>query len=662
MWMTSRCSTIPVVNIKNLVHFLPDRNRLPSMLLAFSVLFLTQAASAEQQSDVAMIVPAVAPRVGPNMEPTAAPTTAPTATPAEAATAAPTYLDDQQAQLAKNCSCDLDTYFEFCPEAGPNSGVSPETRFIPWTEDDKKKLCAVLERILKTVPGLVISAGSTDKVRLFKATNLQVMKYGHEKNFADVPGVSLISGIALSEHFFKRNDQYEFLLHELTHRADFGGHICYSKAWCDFAVPHIARYHLQNQMLTERESWHFDHRLRSKNRWPSLYGTENVQEAFAEYMTALICPQGFTVDPSFKEKFANRLLVPSDADLLWAHHVRKGTLEYQRKNLDVAIAELQEATKIDANNPYVHDYLALCYAAKDDTTNGLPESQQTIDLFDAAGVPRWDSTRISAELVQIGLLRSAHQYADEKQKLDEILIQLPNDSESYRKRAHCLERSGQLSAAASDLYNANRQSVWRKAFNPFASDVDTAMKERLIDRFVMSQPRSDWALRIRSRYKELLADKEVDPGKKNDLYVSALQDMENSLGSNDCSEVSGLVDCAQIRLKLEDVDGAKRDILSALALNPDAIDAHIFCIRLQELAGETELAQKEFEHVKEMIYAPLVGTASGMFQASSLVLPWPKDPALELQYFLNGNGRRLTGIDDIGRCDRSKFAEIRIDD
>jgi Tfp pilus assembly protein PilF len=386
--------------------------------------------------------------------------------------------------------------------------------------------------------------------------------------------------------------------------------------------------------------------LRKRHRWPSLYGTENVQEAFAEYMTAFIYPQEFTVDSTFKEKFARRLLVPNESDLLWAHHVRKGTLEYQRKNIDQAISELQEATKLDSNSPYVHDYLALCYSAKNDLTPGLAEAERTLNLFDAADVPRWDSTRISAEFVQISLLRSAHKYADEKQKLDELLLQMPNDSESYRKRAYCFEKLGELSAAASDLYDANRQSVWMKNFNPFASDVDRSIKEQLIDKFVETMPRSDWALRLRAHYKEVLADKEADVVNKNSLYLSALQDAGNSLGSNDCSEIAGLVQCARIRLKMQDMDGAKRDILSALALDPNTIDAHIFCIKLYELAGETESAQQEFERVKQMIYSPQDSLSpAGPSEAANLVLPLPKDPALELQYFLTGNGRRLTGID-----------------
>lgn len=559
-------------------------------------------------------------------------------------------LDALQAELAKRYNCDVSTYFEFCDDAGPNSGVSAQTKFKHWTQDDKDKVLSVLQRIFKTAPGLVISAGSMDKVHLFKAEHLQVVKYGSEKNFADVPGVSLISGIALAENFLDRKDQYEFLLHELTHRADFGGHMCYTKEWCDFAAPKIAKYRLQNQLMSQKESWRFDRRLRRTNRWPSLYGTENVQEAFAEYVTAFIHPDGFSVDPTFKDKFARRLLVPNEADLMWAHHVRRGTLEYQHKNIDLAITQLQEAAKIDSKNPYVHDYLALCYLAKDDLSDGLAQADETLNLFDAANVPRWDSTRISAELVQISLLHNAEKYADEKEKLDQILVQLPNDSDSYSRRAYCLEKLGQLSAAASDLYEANRHSSTR-AFNPFASDVEPSIKETLIDQFVETLPRSDWALRLRGHYKELLADKEVDAFRKNILYLSALEDVENSLGSNDCSETSGLVQCAQIRLKLEDSDGAKRDILSALALDPEAIEAHVFCIRLYETIGETESARKEFDLVKQMIYSPLVGISrSGIFEAANVVLPMPKDPAQELQHFLNGKGRRLTGI-DIGRFD-----------
>jgi hypothetical protein len=97
---------------------------------------------------------------------------------------------------------------------------------------------------------------------------------------------------------------------------------------------------------------------------------------------------------------------------------------------------------------------------------------------------------------------------------------------------------------------------------------------------------------------------------------------------------------------MQDMDGAKRDILSALALDPNTIDAHIFCIKLYELAGETESAQQEFERVKQMIYSPQDSLSpAGPSEAANLVLPLPKDPALELQYFLTGNGRRLTGID-----------------
>lgn len=320
--------------------------------------------------------------------------------------------------------------------------------FKPWTEDEKVLVTEILVHVLKKAPGLMVMASSNGKIAIKRVPILFLpAAHGEARRLGSACNQS--GNIVLADKFFRYERPPRILVHELTHAADAGNHISLSKEWVAFAGPTISKIRSQQFDCVNDDDGLLS-TIRAKGVWPSGYGCINLAEGLAEYVTAFVEDRDFPIKEQFKKNIAPRLLVPSQSDIAWTRSFRRGDANYRTGKFDEAIADFEEATKIDAASPLPYVYIAFCYARKADVDMAVAYSGQAVQAFDQAKVEPADPFRITALRLHGTLLGHVGREKEAIATLDDVLKQRPRSREALELRADLYEKVGNREAASKD--------------------------------------------------------------------------------------------------------------------------------------------------------------------------------------------------------------------
>lgn len=387
------------------------------------------------------------------------------------------YLDQSQREIGRAMTGNLSNYFQFVDDdESVKKGL--ECRLKPWTNQEKADVVRILDCVIHRAPGIVRRTTSGGPIKLCRVSTFKGSTVFGESNSALEESAPLAAAhestmsIALSDRFFRCDQQGHGFVHELVHLADLGGRTAFSKEWAAFALPEITKIRKKTRLMSYKQMANYQKELRSGGQWPSLYASVNLREALAEYLGEYVIGTGFVATPEFVQKVGVPFLNPSKDEIDWLSNFRTAMLAMGAHEYTEAVSKFQNSIKVAPWCPMPYLYTAHCMVHGDkDYTLADNMIGKAISCFDAAGIPALEPDTKLLVPLRAAVLAEKHDYNAAVRLLDQLLTDTPNNREALILRSWCQFYRGLFSQSASDYYLAhcNADDISWALFNAPAS-------------------------------------------------------------------------------------------------------------------------------------------------------------------------------------------------
>ncbi|CAN5204930.1 hypothetical protein BH10CYA1_BH10CYA1_59000 [soil metagenome] len=277
-------------------------------------------------------------------------------------------------------------------EAELNTGTVKQ-----WSQSEIAVVKNLLDCIAKRMPGFILYAAHDMHIKLFRVGLIRLK----DKDHPNASAISRLNMIFVADAFFDSTNRLHTMVHELAHLVDLGQRFSLSKNWSQFAWSAISLIQEQERGLAKNDIDEFENEIKQTGRWPSLYGSENFSEAFAEYVTADLLPENFATSSIFKESFTTKVLLHGGADTKWGQNYCRGFEALVSKDYFNAIQFLQKANEIDNNVVNGHRFLAFAYLGVGKKSDSLREVNEARQLLKKNCVP--EREKIYSDLESLSL-------------------------------------------------------------------------------------------------------------------------------------------------------------------------------------------------------------------------------------------------------------------
>ncbi|MBI2296795.1 MAG: tetratricopeptide repeat protein [Betaproteobacteria bacterium] len=257
----------------------------------------------------------------------------------------------------------------------------------PWRQDEKEAVLKLSELIQQRARGLMERATAYRLILLYRTEKIEsahaaaeANPYEHSIYFADAafrvwPGPALV--------------------HEVAHLADSDWKISASKAWVNMVGPLMKRVReiVKEKGMTLREAGKarlYDIAL--KEGLPTLQASLNAEEAFADYMAAMVFPLPQWLPPGHIAAFleTKALSTPFKPDESTKYyHLGLSLFTFKEGNLiiseggklDEAIDAFTRAIKLDPEFGNAYYYRAAAWRLKKDWDKAISDLSEVIRIF-----------------------------------------------------------------------------------------------------------------------------------------------------------------------------------------------------------------------------------------------------------------------------------------
>lgn len=470
-----------------------------------------------------------------------------------------------------------------------------KNEYLEWKPEESERIRLHLERLLNIAPGLLDNARANGRILLFRAAPSKDSAYAY----------TFLGSIVISDKALRSNDEKSLaraLVHELTHAADSGCQIALSKSWSAFAGPLIKKIRIQRLMISPRLESKLDIVVHNSNELPSLYAANSLVESLAEYVAAYLIDGNFVAAPEFVNSFAPQVLEPNDRLKHFTEHYNKAVIQSHAKNTISAHTQLKELVYKypDCSTAFIQ-LATVCESLKKQT-DALEYARVADQLLSDSKVPLGEPIRLQLTIEYCELLDSTGNHVYTKPVLDwlyrdGILAECPA---ALKLRSRCAESSGDLSAAAYDLYCAK--------FSPDANhDLPLSVQDQKIvlpwlDEIVIAQSDAG-AFILRASYLHRLAEASMESPTRNEFLQRALLDVQESMKMPYSLPIERLVFCSELQLELGHISEARKLYLAAVREKGGltSLRVRILNLRILEAERKNELAKSEFEWIKNAL-------------------------------------------------------------
>lgn len=504
----------------------------------------------------------------------------------------PVFLDAAQAKVAKEMQpklADLVVFYD--PKMGVISDTVPKSyQLKAWTSAERLDVEAILARLLKIAPSLLINAASGDKLLICRNTTGRSITLASEGNSVGTSSAMAYPGaVLISDSFFLTSYQFHGLTHELVHEADLSGRFCYSRAWIDFINPTIssARTKLvnsQRQFLPSIRA-----QLSTSGVVPTPYACENLREAFAEIVASYI---DGSFNPSAETiKQVRPFLTVNPKNMLIERQFKRAESLMRRSEYVRATALFEENMKSAPDLPQIRKSLCRCYARVNKLAESAAQGKEAVRLYEAARTPYSDSEMERTADDEIYAYGKLKEYTEALDETNRFLRHVPF-ARNFLYRRFWLEYTSKenFSDAVRDLYFS------RTTYDDYETifrDVDgnTELVAKLLDDNVEAVPNFPMTLLRRAHFNEWRGDCEPDPVNKNVFYEKALADYERASHPDSTAFPEILFDCCDLNLKLGRLEKAEKYLDDAIAARPNDLETKLMRSQIFASKGDVTWAE-----------------------------------------------------------------------
>lgn len=243
---------------------------------------------------------------------------------------------------------------------------------VAWTKDERKIVYGILEQLYDSVPGLMILASAGGPISLFRAKSIKF------KNGGSADAVAGQGRLLISNQFFLASNKCHILAHELTHLADNGYFVAYSKEWIDIAEPIILEYRKRQAKIgTPANSL--------QEVWPSDYGCVNLIEALSEYVAAYANKRYFISRSKFEQTVAPSIIAPTKDLIRWKALVFQAQHALSISNTSQATSNFELAAELFPDHFFPYHFLAGISATSGDLNKTIFYTKKMLAAFHTAG-------------------------------------------------------------------------------------------------------------------------------------------------------------------------------------------------------------------------------------------------------------------------------------
>jgi tetratricopeptide (TPR) repeat protein len=505
----------------------------------------------------------------------------------------PNFVDNEQRQVFQDKQLTLSDLVYF---ADAKTKEKPELCALrydlkPWTDEEKKDVSAIVDRILHVAPGLLVRAASGGKLALCRTSVITTSHATGSIAGHNPAAVTCPCAIVLADRYFEVRSQFHGLVHELVHEVDSTGRVGFSKEWIDYINPTISKTRLELAFSPTYKMKDVVDRLRKNSLCPTPYSCENLQEALAEMTAAYVDDADFQADPSFFERFGRHLLLPDEGQQRIDMQFKLGSIAYRNGHYSESVDDFLPVLAAEPGLAVAHARLAACYEQMTDKNRALDEAKKGIALYTAAGAP-WTEPEVHFAvgcLIACCYHSGAHDQA--MKTLNQELAKVPFALDALYQRFYLEKKQSSYGDAVRDFY-------WSRFGTAYAgllqdADADTDFTRQSLENEVEKFPAITLVVLRRAHFFEWLGDRQQDDNGRKNFYQLALADYQKALGL-DCMAEVGL-DCCNINLKLHNVREAEKYEAKALQEQPESLETKIMQIEILQALGKQNDAEQEFD-------------------------------------------------------------------
>lgn len=391
------------------------------------------------------------------------------------------------------------------------------------------------------------------------------------------------------------------ILHELVHIADPCCEMAYSKDWIEYALPLITDIKSKSKLVLEESRGQFQEWIKLRDGWLSIYASENLREAFAEY----IC---FAIESKAKAHNSKRLFLssienPSNAELKHRLQLSLIAEQIETKQLGLSSKALEEALKCFKQNPCLGYLLAFNCEKKKRKADSLVIGEAAISKFKELGV---DSSEEWFDLLlnqQAKLRYEGRQYSKAAELLCLSLTNHPNNKIALCMLSKCLESQGNHCIALQALYRSRGYSPVDESLCIVAKNTPLVMAlGTLIERDSQS-----FSHEVNARMANLFktaAERAKTVEEKNFLRTVALKCLSQVVSQKHPEGTDKLLSMAEIQVENGNYSLAKEYVKEALTNNPEYIPArlaHLLILEKQGISvGSKPIVKRLHQEISEL--------------------------------------------------------------
>jgi len=499
------------------------------------------------------------------------------------------------AQSVPEYSSDVMQYFYFVQ---PNDSAVPgltklvrksSFQILEWKDAEKEQVLSALRHIMAKSGDVIANNAEINKIALLRVSALETGDCS--KNTTGLILAHAGPGyILLTDYFFLTNAPDIALLHEIVHCADIGSDISNSEQWIKFAEPTLSKLRLRKQFLSAEAISFYDKAVRARNIWSGFYNVDNLSEALADFMSTVLLSKNFNHQLAAQSSSYQRLIAPNSEQKLYNSLVRLGISRFDSGQYEDALRLFADARKIDSTSCDLLFYMSLSqYMTGKSKIVVLETMKESKSKYDMLGIGSEDPCKYRLLVQYSALLHQERRFSEEKKLLDEILRCRRLDHWALQQRSKCFYEMEQYGRSLEDLYCAKGHSYF---FAEPLIDVqsDKAFVSSALREIARTSEDSLECGCLIGQYYEQMALNDVDLGSASKDFEAALAVYRNFIESSS-KKLPIAVKCADISLRLSDLDGAEKYFQKSIQSESDPILVEILRTKILE-ANRQELSAK----------------------------------------------------------------------
>jgi tetratricopeptide (TPR) repeat protein len=310
-------------------------------------------------------------------------------------------------------------------------------------------------------------------------------------------------------------------------------------------------------------------KIRSLNKWPSLYSTTSLKEALAEYYATYLVDPDFTCSHQF-DSIAIHLTHPNAQDVSWNNHFNDAVVLFDKNLVAEAVQKFETCTQIDARAPMPYVYLSRCYWKIGDFENCIANSKSALENLEISGVCNNDDVKFHLLILYAQALQATSKFEESKKIIDEALKARPTDAAPLRLRAVYQAKEKKFDDALDSLYSS------LLSMRPNKLKEDSNKLERAADL-------------------EHQGDLNSDLSKRMQFYDLALEDVQNKLPHSSNEKYDLCLFAARICFKMKHFKSSESFCRWAVDLNSEDIEPKLLLFKLLEKTGSPCEIEKQFD-------------------------------------------------------------------